>query len=372
MKASRCIVLVLCLGVPVLGLPQQPPNGVGLKAQQEPSFRPIAGQTLGHTSAGAEKKEGRIKLDVVVTDGAGNPVSGLDLADFTVLDNHHPTPILSFRSVHGTAQNVNSPVEVILLVDALNFSYRDVTFFMEEMEKFLLQNDGHLAEPVSVFSLVYDGVSAQPRPSLDGKAEAEELKSMDRTLRRTAREGADGWDCFLQSIQMLNSIALTEAKKPGRKLLIWAGPGWPLFDVEAMHDILTPKEEKQLFAATIALSTNLRRARITLYSVTFGSYLRDNYFEMYLNGVKKATDVSPADLTLGVLAEQSGGLVLGPDNDMTAQINRCVADANAFYTITFDPPPAGKPNEFHELKVKVDKPGLTVRTSMGYYNQPGH
>jgi len=26
--------------------------------------------------------------------------------------------------------------------------------------------------------------------------------------------------------------------------------------------------------------------------------------------------------------------------------------------------------EFHELSVQIDKPGLKVRTNMGYYNQP--
>ena len=372
MKASRCIVPMLCLGLPVLGLSQQPSGGAGLTAQQASPSRPIAEQGSGRASVGAEKREGHIRLDVVVTDEADHPVSGLDLADFTLLDNHHATPILSFHAVHGTGQATNPPVEVILLVDALNFSYTDVSFFTRAMENFLLQNDGHLAEPVSVFSLVYDGVSAQPRPSLDGTVEAAELKSMDRTLRRTARQGADSWDSFLQSIQMLDSIALTEAQKPGRKLLIWGGPGWPLFDIAAMGDILTPEVEKQLFASTAALSTNLRRARITLYSVTFGSYLRDNYFELYLKGVKNANEVSPANLTLGVLAEQSGGLVLGPDNDMTAQINRCVADASAYYSITFDPPRASKPNEYHELQVKIDKPGLIVRTRTGYYNEPGN
>jgi hypothetical protein len=71
-----------------------------------------------------------------------------------------------------------------------------------------------------------------------------------------------------------------------------------------------------------------------------------------------------------VLAVQSGGSVQGPDNDLTAQINRCFEDARAFYTLSFDSPAAGHANEYHDLKVLVDKPGLTARTSTGYYNQP--
>jgi len=33
-------------------------------------------------------------------------------------------------------------------------------------------------------------------------------------------------------------------------------------------------------------------------------------------------------------------------------------------------PPAAEPNEYHELRVQVDRPGLSGRTTSGYYNQP--
>jgi len=33
-------------------------------------------------------------------------------------------------------------------------------------------------------------------------------------------------------------------------------------------------------------------------------------------------------------------------------------------------PQAGRANEYHDLKVLVDNPKLTVRTNTGYYNQP--
>lgn len=51
------------------------------------------------------------------------------------------------------------------------------------------------------------------------------------------------------------------------------------------------------------------------------------------------------------------------------QIDRCVADANAYYRIGFDPPVAGHADEYHELKVAPDRPGLTVRTTTGYYDE---
>jgi hypothetical protein len=71
---------------------------------------------------------------------------------------------------------------------------------------------------------------------------------------------------------------------------------------------------------------------------------------------------------LKVLAVQSGGRVLPPSNDLASEIDSCIQDANAFYTISFDPPRADKKNEYHDLKVVVDKPGLKALTNTGYYN----
>ena len=93
-------------------------------------------------------------------------------------------------------------------------------------------------------------------------------------------------------------------------------------------------------------------------------------YRAFLKGVTSARKADTGNLALKVLAVQSGGLALGPDNDLVSQIDRCVAEASAFYTISFDPPRAQHSDEYHDLKVQVAQPGLIVRTSTGYYNQP--
>jgi hypothetical protein len=121
----------------------------------------------------------------------------------------------------------------------------------------------------------------------------------------------------------------------------------------------------------VQLSTKLREARISAYSVSAGMPgVGTNLYKGFLKGVPSALKTSVSNLGMKVLAVQSGGAVYGPDNDMTAQINRCVQDAQAFYTLSFDPPPAVRANEYHDLKVQVSQPGLTARTRTGYYNQP--
>ena len=89
-----------------------------------------------------------------------------------------------------------------------------------------------------------------------------------------------------------------------------------------------------------------------------------------MNGVRSSNYVQNGNLGLQVLAVQSGGLVLNSNNDIVASIAKCVADAKAFYTLTFEAPRADRVNEYHTLHVKIDRRGLRARTRTGYYAQP--
>jgi hypothetical protein len=68
------------------------------------------------------------------------------------------------------------------------------------------------------------------------------------------------------------------------------------------------------------------------------------------------------------LATQSGGLAMDASYDIGRQIESCLREADTFYTLTFDPSHADSPNEYHDLKIIVNKPGLTARTNAGYYD----
>ena len=98
--------------------------------------------------------------------------------------------------------------------------------------------------------------------------------------------------------------------------------------------------------------------------------MQESSYKEFLRGVKSARQADSGNLALQVLAVESGGRVLDPNNDLAGQIADCLADLSAFYTISFDPPHAERADEYHDLKVLVGKPGLTARTNTGYYNRP--
>jgi hypothetical protein len=98
--------------------------------------------------------------------------------------------------------------------------------------------------------------------------------------------------------------------------------------------------------------------------------MRTSYYKDFLKGVSKPSEVNLGDLSLPVLAIQSGGLALNSSNNIAGLIQECVADAAPYYEISFDSSPAERLDEYHHLEVKVAKPGLTARTRQGYYAQP--
>jgi hypothetical protein len=51
-------------------------------------------------------------------------------------------------------------------------------------------------------------------------------------------------------------------------------------------------------------------------------------------------------------------------------LQQCLSDIAPYYEISFVAAAAERPDEYHRLEVTVAKPGLTARTSQGYYAQP--
>lgn len=371
--------LTFCLAVSLSAQTAAPtgpaPQSPEAQAQQDPVLvrRPSPKPA---TPPSVVTPEGRIHLDVVVTDAAGKPVPGLEPGDFKLLDNEQPGRILSFHSSDGVTFRSNPAVEVILVFDIANLSFQQVAFVRAEIERFLRQNGGHLAQPVSIYLLSEAGLQIQPRPSVDGNALVTVLNQIKSRLQTVYAAGSADADLrhFELSVRQITSIAENRAKNPGRKLLVWLGPGWPM--VEGNNYRFSDKDQKRYFDAIVELSTKLREARMAVYSVSPTSPAlgagpdRRFLYRVYLKGVKSAHQADTGNLALKVLATQSGGRILGPDNDLVSQINNVIADANHFYTISFNPPPAQHPDEYHDLKVLLGMPGLLARTNSGYYNEP--
>jgi len=285
------------------------------------------------------------------------------------LDNKTPRRLTSFQAVTGSQNSTH----ILLVIDAVNTNYENMAYERTEVDKFLRANGGHLPQPMALAFFTDNGTQIQSNFTTDGNvlsASFDQYAIGLRSLRRSSQYQAQ--DRFSLSLKALGQIALHEADLPGRKLIFWVSPGWPLLSGPAVR--LDARQENQAFASIVGLSTDLRRARVILYSVsplgTNESLGRNFYYQTFLKGVTDARKAELADLSLQVLAVQSGGLALTSSNDVASLLNQCLVDAQSYYEVSFDPSPADRRDEYHSLEMTVNKPGLTARTRQGYYAQP--
>jgi VWFA-related protein len=309
-------------------------------------------------------------------DGSGVPVRGLQRQDFTLLDDKRPQNILSFHAADAeAAMTTDPPIEIVLVVDAVNTSFRLNAYERDQVRKFLLRNGGKLAWPVSFAIFSEDGPKVERISSRDGNALAAVYDQYQSGLRSTYLSNRAGWgvdERISISLKALTSIVAYEKTQPGRKLMIWLSRGWPMGPLTAS---LTNREQQEFFNSIVTLSSELRLARITLYSVdplssTDADALRNSYYENFLEGVTSRSHALPGNLGLQVLAVQSGGRVFTSSIDLADAIANCVADADAFYVLSFAAARAEQADDYHSLRITVDRPGITVRTRTGYYAQP--
>jgi VWFA-related protein len=310
----------------------------------------------------------KILLDVVVTPKSGPPATGLQQQDFTLLDNKVPQTITSFQAVDGR----QAPIEVVLVVDAVNTGYQNLSYERNQIEKFLRADGGNLAHPTSFAVLTDTGIQIQEGSTSDGNALSASLDQYTIGLRNRA---AGMWGAFerLQvSLDGLSKLAERESARPGRKVILWISPGWPLLSGPNVG--LDAKQQQRLFDDIVSLSTQFLQARITLYSIdplgTSDNVSRAMYWQGFVKGISKPSQVQVGNLALQVLATQSGGVALTFSNDVAALLQKCLADTAAYYEISFDPPIGDRANEYHHLEIRVAEPGLTPHARQGYYSQP--
>ncbi len=342
--------------------------------------------------------EHHVILNVLVTDRAGKPVTGLREGDFTVLDNGRPRKLSSFRAVEGSRGI--APARVILMLDAVNNSPKDVAGDRKGVEEFLALNKARLSYPTSIGILTAAGARVS-QASRDRDTVVARLANLTRTVHLFACADPSGdsqqvfatfnpaagtsisegerpsekASCenqrFHRSVDALKQYVVEQENEQGRAIVIWIGRGWPLLLRHEFADD-TPALKQNMFDNLALITNAMREGQVTLDAVFSPDLfrrveVRTDHDNAFFNGVPTENAMTASSLGVQMLAHQSGGLVLLDGKDLAAEIARCVGDAQWYYSMSFDSPPAGKPGEFHSLEVATDDPALTVRTNTDYY-----
>lgn len=348
--------------------------------RQEPRAISSEVQRAAITSITTDEAGGLIHLDAVVVDSTGRPVPGLRLEDFTLLDSGKPEKILTFQASDGTSPTPNPRSRLILVIDAIDLDKMPDLVRDEcvAVEHYLRENGGRLTRPVSVYLINDTGLWTVARPAGDGNSMADDivhnqLKSIRSFAERPSTTEINALVApqdtpAISALKSIGQIATDERRRPGRKLLVWVGPGWSIGGPGIYRAPNTNQQD--LIATRVWFSALMRESRIAFYSFAVGE--NDPRSQMHENNFSGAGSPPPRALQMSSdrkeLAIQSGGLAMEASYDIVRQIESCVRDADTFYTLTFDPSHADAPDEYHDLKIVVNKPELTARTNAGYYD----
>ena len=180
----------------------------------------------------------------------------------------------------------------------------------------------------------------------------------------------------------MHEIADRLARVPGRKNLIWLSSGFP------RQRVIT--EEKMDISAKILANANLPLSAINALGLAGGG-ATDNVGPVprLTGGGAGRGATSGADLptpasgnyhvagtsdgpiggfnALRNLAEQSGGSAIYNTNDLSGSIRRVIDNSSATYLLGYYPDHNKWNGEFREIKVKVSRPGVEVRSRSGYF-----
>ncbi|MFZ0276758.1 MAG: VWA domain-containing protein [Candidatus Sulfotelmatobacter sp.] len=155
----------------------------------------------------------------------------------------------------------------------------------------------------------------------------------------------------------LQSIAAHVANLPGRKNLVWLTANLP-FSGTAMARILSP--------AQIAAYPVDGRGLLTRASLESMEGMEDEDADA-LGTFERPDSSQPVGIdTMETLGEETGGEAFVNSNDITRAIRKAVGDSAVTYTLGFYIDRASIDGKFHELKVQLERKGLSVRYPKAY------
>ncbi len=392
--------------------PQQPPPQQPLPDQPQP---PVFRTGINF-----------VRVDVIITDRNGNAVADLQPGDFDVAEDGQPQKIETFKLIKldgGRTDSIKEPPKEIRSdydeeAEAARDDVRLFAVFLDDyhvrrgasmsVRKQLMQFVQTQIGPSDMIGVMYPLESTSSvRMTRNHSAVVRGLEQF--TGRKFEYEPKNQYEqqyaYYPAEIveQVRNQVSLSALKalivhmgslKEGRKTLILVSEGYSMLLPPQLRDsnaqmpgsgnpnrynpqagVNDINEDRANWRAGLDMESDLREVYDTANRNNVAIYAVDPrglpVFEFDINeGVGLQTDskylTSTMD-TLRELAEQTDGRAIVNRNDLAAGMNQITRDASAYYLIGYNSSQTPSDGKFHEIKVRVKRPGLQVRSRKGYW-----
>ena len=326
-----------------------------------------------------------IQVDVSVLGRDRHPVSGLTAADFTLMEDGRPRPIVSFTEVHlpppaalpagwmvdiapDVTTNTHPPGRlVVIAIDDGAVSTNGSLWGVQKARGAARAAVKELgADDLAALVLTEHGRTAQNFTN----DRARLLAAIDSTPLFPGTDNPDPKDqkqnlrgscvCGLCSVDGLQRVAQSLRSLPQqRKTILYISPGvsvditLPEFaplpaPMAAFHDGC----EQRKHAALLDVFRQAALANVTISAIN-------------PNGVGGGGHSYPEFLR--TIAENTGGRAVTHDNDPERQVPALLLESSSYYLLGFESASRSPDGAFHRIQVKVPGRDVEVRSRVGYF-----
>jgi VWFA-related protein len=367
-----------------------------------------------------------VRVDAIISDKNGNLVGDLQASDFDVSEDGKPQKIDTFKLVKldgGHADAIKEPPKEIRndYDEESEAARDDVRLFAIFLDDYHVRRGasmsvrGQLAQfidtqmgPSDMVGVMYPlETTASVRMTRNHSAVVRglnqflgrkyEYQAKNQFEEQYAHYPADTVEKIRNQVSLSALKALIVhmgSLKEGRKSLILVSEGYSNLLPPQMRsaDAQMPglgnpqagnsqagvndiNEERLAWTASLDLESDLREIYGTANRNNVSIYAVDPRglpgFEFDINeGVGLQTDAKYLSSTMDTLremAENTDGRAIVNRNDIAAGMKQITRDSSAYYLIGYNSSQAPSDGKFHEIKVRVKRPGVQVRSRKGYW-----
>ena len=367
-----------------------------------------------------------VRVDVIVSDKNGAPVGDVPQGDFEVTEDGKPQKIETFKLVKLDGGVVDSIKETPKAIrtdsdEETEAARDDVRLFAIFLDDYHVRRGASM----SVRNQIVQFVETQLGPS-DMVGVMYPLESTS-SVRMTRNHSAvmRGLQQFLgrkydytpknefeekyahyptETVERVrNQVSMSAIKslivhmgslKEGRKALVLVSEGYTNMVPPQMRDAdaqmpgsgnpntFNPlagqndlNEDRAAFMASMDLDSDMRelydaanRNNVAIYTVDpRGLPVFEFDINEGINGQSDSKYLASTQDTLRSLAENTDGRAIVNRNDLATGMTQITRDSSAYYLIGYNSSQAPSDGKFHEIKVKVKRPGVQVRARRGYW-----
>jgi len=411
-RPAVSLLALLLLSAAGAARPQTPPAQAGQAAQEPSDQQPVFRTGINF-----------VRVDVIVTDNKGNPIVDLDENDFEVYEDGAPQSVESFKLVQigpnpGPEAEPARPIRTqydqereaarddvrlfVIMFDDYHVRRGSAMAVKAPLIRFLTQLSPldmvaimYPLTPTDLISFTRDRAATasaidafegrkyiyDPRNQFEEQYAYYPAATVERIRNDVSLSALRGLVTWLGTVRegrksvILVSEGYTNNLPPTLNDPIAAMPGVnnPLRGAQGVE--MSPQGESQRFFTQAEMMTEIRRVFDAANRSNTAIYTLDPrglaVFEYDINegvGIQSDRKMLGETLdTLHVLADETDGRAIVNSNDLDRGLRQAVSDASVYYLLGYNSTAAPTDGKFHEIKVRVKRPGVQVRARKGYW-----